>query len=230
MAELELNLNRKLLAIQQATRALERDAKSGTGDSAYPYVSGAKILHHVRGYMDKMNLRLRMEVISIDNRRHDYQTQSYSRDGKQQFIKNKSEVFTSLTLRFTWVDCDSGETEENLFAANGQNGWDKGLGSALTYGERYFLLKYFHIPTDEDDVDALVREDAETDVLASNPAGFTPSLPLLDATSNAFQKLAQRAANGEPNVIPTARQFFVITADVEKKLYDRIAELKQQSQ
>ena len=34
------------------------------------------------------------------------------------------------------------------------NNWDKGLGSALTYGERYFLLKFFHIATDKDDVDA----------------------------------------------------------------------------
>src|SRR5690606_6435660 len=39
------------------------------------------------------------------------------------------------------------------FGANGQNDWEKGLGSALTYGERYFLLKFFHIATDEDDID-----------------------------------------------------------------------------
>ena len=41
----------------------------------------------------------------------------------------------------------------NLFGANGQNDWEKGLGSALTYAERYFLLKFFHIATDEDDID-----------------------------------------------------------------------------
>ena len=39
------------------------------------------------------------------------------------------------------------------FEANGQNDWDKGVGSAMTYAERYFLLKYFHIATDEDDID-----------------------------------------------------------------------------
>jgi hypothetical protein len=56
-------------------------------------------------------------------------------------------------MRFTWVDCETGEKDENLFGANGQNGWDKGVGSAFTYAERYFLLKYFHIATDEDDID-----------------------------------------------------------------------------
>jgi hypothetical protein len=61
-------------------------------------------------------------------------------------------------MRFTWVDVETGEKDENLFAANGQNDWDKGVGSALTYAERYFLLKYFHIPTDEDDIDNSLRD------------------------------------------------------------------------
>ena len=33
------------------------------------------------------------------------------------------------------------------------NDFEKGIGSAATYAERYFLLKYFHIHSDEDDVD-----------------------------------------------------------------------------
>jgi len=35
------------------------------------------------------------------------------------------------------------------------------LGSALTYAERYFLLKYFHIATDEDDIDNPERVTTE---------------------------------------------------------------------
>ena len=41
------------------------------------------------------------------------------------------------------------------------NDWEKGLGSALTYAERYFLLKYFHIATDEDDIDNTGRKNDE---------------------------------------------------------------------
>ena len=58
-------------------------------------------------------------------------------------------------MTFTWIDAESGEKLPVKFGANGMNNWDKGLGSALTYAERYFLLKFFHIATDEDDVDAL---------------------------------------------------------------------------
>jgi len=68
---------------------------------------------------------------------------------------------SKVMMRFTWVDCETGEKDENLFGANGQNSWDKGVGSALTYAERYFLLKYFHIATDEDDIDNADRGGAK---------------------------------------------------------------------
>ena len=73
----------------------------------------------------------------------------------------KSEILTKVMMKFTWVDVESGETDVNMFGANGQNDWEKGLGSALTYGERYFLLKYFHIATDEDDIDNPDRKTSE---------------------------------------------------------------------
>lgn len=137
---------KKLLELQKTVKGLGRDAK-GAG---YDYVSGSKLLSFVRPKMDELGLLLKQEVVGIEYHREDYNT----RNGA------KAEMFTSVSMRFTWVDAESGETDENLFHANGMNGWDKGLGSALTYGERYFLLKYFHIATDEDDVDAIVREDA----------------------------------------------------------------------
>ena len=55
---------------------------------------------------------------------------------------------------------ESGESETTDFFSQGCNGFDKGVGSAETYAERYFLLKYFHIATDEDDVDALAPKEA----------------------------------------------------------------------
>jgi len=64
-------------------------------------------------------------------------------------------------MKFTWIDTETGDFDENLFGANGQNDWDKGVGSALTYGERYFLLKFFHIATDEDDIDNPDRKPIE---------------------------------------------------------------------
>ena len=133
----------KLMEIQRAVRGLDRD---GSG-SSYRYVSGSKLLGVVRPLMDQFGLLLKQEVVEIRNERQDYTVSNGQ--------KLKFEILTTLRMRFTWIDTESGEREECEFAANGQNDWDKGVGSALTYGERYFLLKFFHIATDEDDCDAI---------------------------------------------------------------------------
>lgn len=134
-----LNLYQKLLKIQQEVMGLGKDSKS----FGYQYVSGSKVLEHVKPLMNQYGILLKQEVIDIENSRQDYTTKSGS----------KSEILSKVMMKFTWVDANTGEKDENFFGANGQNDWEKGLGSALTYAERYFLLKYFHINTDEDDID-----------------------------------------------------------------------------
>ena len=129
----------KLLEIQQEIKGLSKDKKSHN----YDYVTGNKLLSFIKPLMDDKKLILKQEILSIDNERQDYKTK----------YGEKSEILSKVMMRFTWIDCETGETDENLFGANGQNDWEKGLGSALTYAERYFLLKYFHIPTDKDDID-----------------------------------------------------------------------------
>jgi hypothetical protein len=137
--EIKKNIYQKLLAIQQKVSGLGKDKKGNN----FEYVTGNKVLEHIKPLMNELGLILKIEVLSIDNVRQDYQTRNGS----------KSEINSKVMMQFTWVDCETGDKDVNLFGANGQNDWDKGVGSALTYGERYFLLKYFHIATDEDDID-----------------------------------------------------------------------------
>lgn len=134
-----MELYEKLLKIQTEVSGLKKDTKA----FGYDYVSGTKILHFLKPIMDREKIILKTEVLSIDNERQDYKTKT----------GDKSEILSKVMMRFTWIDTETGDKDENLFGANGQNGWDKGVGSALTYAERYFLLKYFHIATDEDDID-----------------------------------------------------------------------------
>jgi len=141
------NIYQKLLSIQQKVMGLGKDAKS----FGYGYVTGSKALEHIKPLMNELGLILKQEVIGFTNERQDYTTKNGS----------KSEILTKVDMKFTWIDTETGEKDENLWGANGQNDWEKGFGSALTYGERYFLLKYFHIATDEDDIDNPKRETSE---------------------------------------------------------------------
>lgn len=168
MNDMETNteLYKKLLELQKAVRGLFPEKQGGTGN--YKYVSGNKLLSVVRPKMDELGLLLKSEIVDIVNSRQDYKV------GREQRVK--SEVHTSLKMRFTWIDAESGQQEMCEWAANGQNDWDKGAGSAMTYGERYFLMKFFHIPTDEDDVDTRPGDAQEGDKTAPPQASHpTPS-------------------------------------------------------
>jgi hypothetical protein len=149
MAEKEKpkNLYQKLLEIQKQVIGLGKDKSA----LSYKYVTGDKVLSHIKPLMNSLGILLKQEVLSIENTRQDYTTKNGTR----------SEIHSKVMLRFTWIDTDSNEREECLFGANGQNDWERGVPSAMTLGERYFMLKFFHIATDEDDIDNPERKAQE---------------------------------------------------------------------
>ena len=140
MEKQKLNLYQKLHRVQSQVIGLGKDTQGNN----FKYVSGTKVIDAIKPIMNELGLLLKTEVLSIDNQRNDYATKSNP---------NKSEILSKVMMKFTWIDVETGEKDECLWGANGQNDWDKGVGSAMTYAERYFLLKYFHIATDEDDID-----------------------------------------------------------------------------
>lgn len=172
-----MNLYQKLVEIQKVVKGLGKDANAST----YQYVSGSKVLNYIRPKMDELGVLLVQEIDEIDNQRIDYAVKS----------GQKSEMLTKVTMTFTWIDAESGEKLPVKFGANGMNNWDKGLGSALTYAERYFLLKFFHIATDEDDIDALPPRGNEEPVKVK---------PLMDPGHKGWQKMCDAVRNGQYTV------------------------------
>ena len=170
----KLNLYQKLLHIQTKINGLGKDKSTYN----YKYVTGDKVLGEIKPLMNELGLILKQEVISIENSRQDYSTAKGS----------KSEILSKVMMQFTWIDCATGEKDVNSFGANGQNDWEKGLGSALTYAERYFLLKYFHIATDEDDIDNDQRK-------TSKPLSLSEQLEIAKAkiiTANSADDLVNK--------------------------------------
>lgn len=194
------NIYQKLLEIQQKINGLGKDKQANN----YKYVTGDKVLGEIKPLMNDLGLILKQEVLSIENQRQDYQTRNGS----------KSEILSKVMMRFTWIDCETGEKDENLFGANGQNDWEKGLGSALTYAERYFLLKFFHIATDEDDIDNPDRNTNPPVPLASN-AQTTP-LPYLNEGTPEWSKCVA-ALRGEYTIADVKKKYR-ITKEREDKL------------
>lgn len=140
------NIYQKLLEIRKSIPYLPKDE---TGIE-FNYVSSPIILSIVREKMDEVGLMLfpnvidaKVNISSVDNR------------DKQGITRRTHTYLTELKLEFTWVDAETGETITVPFYSQGVDiGGEKGVGKALTYAEKYFLLKQFNIPTGELDPDS----------------------------------------------------------------------------
>ena len=144
----------KLLELQKGVRGFKKDQQS----YGYDYVSGNKILEYVRPKMDELGLLLLPSVTACTSTPVSYNAW----DNKAKALVTKTENLVALDITFTWVDTETGDSYVANWHGTGQNGFDKGYGSALTYAERYYLLKVLHIATDKDDVDAIAatRDEA----------------------------------------------------------------------
>ncbi len=199
------NIYQKLLIIQKEVIGLGKNQKG----NSYEYVTGSKVLEHIKPLMNKHGLLLKQEVLSIENVRQDYRTGIGTT-----YEKPKSEINSKVMMQFTWVDCETGEKDVNLFGANGQNDWDKGVGSALTYGERYFLLKYFHIATDEDDID---NPELKGD---KQPQPEPPKL--IKLTQGALDKMLKAIEEGKKDVVEKSIHLYDISEEFQTKLNEKL--------
>ncbi len=172
-----MNIYKKLLAVQKELKGLSKDKKSFN----YDYVTGNKLLGFIKPIMNDQGLILKQEVTKVETERIQYKTSKGT---------EKDEVLYKVWQKFTWVDIETGDKDENEFFSSGMNEFEKGLGSALTYAERYFLLKYFHIATDEDDIDNSDRKakEQENDLKEYNKKMDSCVKYLTEFTGNDIEK------------------------------------------
>lgn len=137
-----LNLQQKIVEIRKSIDAFSKDTK-GYG---YSYVSGTQVLKKIRDKMDELGLLLYPSVLDQNHEPYEYKT-------------NKGQTKDLLVygkMTYTWLNAEKPEeTMEIPWQYMGQqDDFSQAFGSALTYSERYFLLKFFGVPTDDDDPDA----------------------------------------------------------------------------
>ena len=155
-----LSVYKKMLAIQRAVIGLGKD-KQGHG---YEYVTGNKVLGEIKPLMNSLGLLLICNIPYAEYREVEYYVNRSRWEGGNEikYKEDKKEILVVAKFIFTWICVETGEELSVDWSASGFNQWDKGIGSAMTYAERYFLMKTFHIATDEDDVDnPFLRKEEE---------------------------------------------------------------------
>jgi hypothetical protein len=143
-----MNIHQKLIEVRKSAPYLQ---KANKGEQ-YNYVSSSQTLSALKSKMDELSLLLVPRVIGKEVREYTVK-KAPDKYGNE---KQTTTYFTELILEYTWINAeDPNETITCPWYGQGVDiAGEKGVGKALTYAEKYFMLKFFNIPTDKDDPDA----------------------------------------------------------------------------
>jgi hypothetical protein len=139
----KMNIYEKMIEVRKAVPFLKKDSKG----HQYNYVSSSTLLIPVIEAMNKHGIMLTTSVKGKTNR---------ILEG------TKPRYMTQLDIEYTFINAEKPEESITVYGYGEGIDEEKGIGKALTYAEKYMLLKTFSIPTDKDDPDAYQTPPAFT--------------------------------------------------------------------
>lgn len=120
------NLAKKILKVMEETKPLVKDKTNE--HFGYKYTSDAAVVGAIRDSLIKNGLVL------IPNHK----------------AERRENDVTTLSVDYTLLDSDSGESIVTNFISYGQDKNDKGIFKASTGAEKYYLMKTFLLSTEDD--------------------------------------------------------------------------------
>lgn len=146
-----MNIYQKLIEVRKQVPYLQKESEG----HQYKYTGSSQVLASVRKKLDELELLLIPKIVSTN-----ILAETVESTDKYNNPKKTTTYFTELTMVMTWVNAENPEeTIECPWYAQGVDiAGEKGVGKALTYGEKYFMLKFFNIATDKDDPDAFQQK------------------------------------------------------------------------
>ena len=141
-----MNVYQKIIEVKKVVKNFLKDAET-TGKGSYTYTSGSQILSAIKEKMEEIGLLF----LPVETVHRGWTTFNY----KNSYGDDKTDFIVEGELFYEWINADEPTDRQRVsFEYYGQqNDISKAFGSALTYSERYLLLKSLGAPTDEDDPD-----------------------------------------------------------------------------
>jgi hypothetical protein len=128
----DLNIYQKLVEVRKGAVYVKKNAEG----YKFKYATGSDFIGSLRAKMDEMNLIL---VPNMD----EFEVVPYLKTAQALKVK----------ISYTWVNADKPHEQlmtSYTFIEDKMTGC-QGIGSLMTYCERYYLCKFFQIATSEDD-------------------------------------------------------------------------------
>ena len=144
--ETKLNLYQKLMEIKKAFPSYIKKTAEGYG---FKYCKESILNAIINPVMEEHGILLYQEVISLE----DCKITRVAKDKSTQELTG-----SRMHLQYTWVNIEN--PSETLKCSQWIQDYESDAqkcGGLLTYGVRYFLLKFFNIATDDIDIDTFDR-------------------------------------------------------------------------
>ena len=200
-----MSLYDKLLAMQIAVDAVIKDGKNQS--DKYDFASDENVLDRFRPLMDENKLLLIPMVTAA------HVSEGTTRSGTSRY-------FTELTLSMVWRDVETGEELPIPWYAQGVDlAGEKGVGKALTYAEKYFLLKFFHVPTKKDDPDG----DERTRTGEKRQIGTQAAKETLYQMQQSVRQMVDELCGGDEEKIKLT---FIAFTQAKNRGYDGVDNLE----
>lgn len=149
-----MNIYQKMIEVRKTVPYLQKESKG----YQFNYTGSSQVLGNLKNKMDELGLLLIPRVLSKEVGEHE------TKGGGKEY-------FTELNMEFTWVNAEKPEeTITCTWYGQGLDNGEKGVGKAMTYAEKYFMLKFFNIATDKDDPDSFQKKMDDEPAKPPKPA------------------------------------------------------------
>jgi hypothetical protein len=205
-----MNIYQKLIEVRKSVPYLQKSADG----PQFKYVSSSQVLANVKAKMDELGLLLVPKILNHEVREHIKPE------------KGTITYFTELDIEYTWINAEKPE-EVIVCSFYGQGvdiAGEKGVGKALTYAEKYFMLKFFNIPTDKDDPDRFQDKHTKEEEQESNL--FDAPQTKNDCISESQAKRLFALSKGNTHLVKEVLLSYNYTSskDIKKSDYNSICE------
>ena len=178
----KLNVYQKLAYVRQKAPYIQKSKRG----QQYSYVGSSDVLSALNTVINQVGLILKPEIVAHQVRESQDEVWKEDKVKKEPVAKKRTTYFTELELMMTWINIHN--PSEIVACSWYSQGVDiegeKGVGKALTYAEKYFLLKFFNIATDDDDPDKYQKEQLK------NTAITERQIDMLNASISRVAELA----------------------------------------
>ncbi len=157
------------LKILEAQKNINYVQKNGTNSfHKYDYAMESDILHTVKQAANDAGLIL---VTSMTSELGSFSAEKMDYNGNKVTDITR---FAKVTLSYKVIDAETGEAIEGTFDGYSEDKGDKAIYKATTGANKYFLMKFFGVPTGDDPEKDQKTED---DTQNGPPANRKPSAP-----------------------------------------------------